>query len=123
MRVVIVENTDENLKALRDCIHALLPNALVKGFTNGNDAEIWCNNHSAEIDLYFGNWWGTLEEYDTPEGSAVWKYINWEKKPLVICVGDEVQFSRWSIADGADAFIMRPITIENLRDLLEKFDF
>lgn len=33
------------------------------------------------------------------------------------------KFSRWSIADGADAFIMRPITIENLRDLLEKFDF
>lgn len=122
MRVVIVENTDKNMTVLKKCIHSLLPNALVKGFTDGNEAEKWCDEHNDDIDLYFGNWWGTTEEFDTPEGSAVWKYVDWQKKPIVICTGDEEQFKKWSIENGADGFIHRPVTLENLRDTLEELD-
>ena len=41
---------------------------------------------------------------------------------IVICTGDEEQFDKWSIENGADAFIHRPVTIEKLRDTLEEFD-
>ncbi|MCQ2515130.1 MAG: hypothetical protein MJ089_08625 [Ruminococcus sp.] len=123
MRIVIVENTEDNLQALKNTVHTLLPNALVKGFTKGDEAEEWCNSHSSEVEIYFGNWWGTDEEFDTPEGSTVWKYVDWQKKPLVICTGDEAQFEKWSIRDGADSYISRPVTTEKLRDTLESLNF
>lgn len=122
MRVVVVENTAENLEELKNSVHNLLANALVKGFTNGEEAEEWCEKHSGEVDIYFGNWWGTMEEYDSSEGSAVWKYVQWKRKPVVICTGDEEQFESWSIREGADAFIKRPVTTEKLRDVLEELD-
>lgn len=122
MRVVVVENTDKNLIQLTDSIHALLPNALVKGFTNGELAEKWCDEHSADVDIFFGNWFGTKEDYETPEGSNVWKYVKWQKKPLVICTGDEEIFSSWTQREGGDSYINRPVTVQKLRDVLEKFD-
>ncbi|MGN0398557.1 MAG: hypothetical protein ACI4EO_00375 [Blautia sp.] len=122
MRVVIMENTLENLRILTECIHALLPNALVKGFTDGDKATAWCNQHSSEVELFFGNWWGIFEEYQSPEGSAVLHNVIWKQKPKAILIGDEERFRKWSLKNGADGFLLRPATVPKLRDLLEIID-
>lgn len=61
MRVAVMENNRWNLMVLTSAIHKLLPQALVKGFTDGNAALAWCSEHSSEVDLFFGNWWSAEE--------------------------------------------------------------
>ena len=122
MRVVIMENTLENLRLLTECIHELLPNALVKGFTDGNEATEWCGSHSSEIELFFGNWLGTLEDYHSPEGSAILSNVQWKHKPKSVLIGNEERFKGWSIKNGADGYMLRPVTVDKLRNILEEID-
>lgn len=119
MRVVIVENSTQNLKALTDIIKSIQPNAIIKGFTDGNEATNWCNENSFCVDLFIGNWWGTNEEFSTPEGANVFNLVKWYKKPKKILVADEIMFERLSYNDDAIGFVQRPATKEKIEKILK----
>lgn len=119
MRVAVMENNRWNLMVLTSAIHKLLPQALVKGFTDGNAALAWCSEHSSEVDLFFGNWWSAEETACGPEGANIISLVAWKKRPqVVLCAGDEM-FRRWSYQEGADGFLLRPVTVPQLRQTLE----
>lgn len=122
MRIVVMENTEQNLKSIKNCLHLLLPSGIVKGFTDGNEAKNWCEMHSDEVDLFIGNWWSMQEESNGPEGANIASIVKWKRKPKVILCGDDEMFRCWSKKDSADGFILRPITAEKLRDVLEEVD-
>ena len=122
MRVVVMENTEENLLCVKNCLHQLLPNGIVKGFTDGNQAKNWCEEHSDEVELFIGNWWGAEEMTNGPEGANIAAIVKWQRKPKVILCGDEEMFRAWSEKSGAVDYLLRPITIEKLRDTLEAMD-
>lgn len=42
MRAAVMENTEQNLHSMKNCLHLLLPNGIVKGFADGNDAKSRC---------------------------------------------------------------------------------
>ncbi len=122
MRVAVMENTEQNLRSIKSCLHLLLPSGIVKGFTDGNAAKSWCETHSGEVDLFIGNWWGSEEKTNGPEGANIISIVKWKRQPKVILCGDEEMFRVWSKKCGADGFLLRPITVENLRDVLEEVD-
>lgn len=119
MRVAVMENTEQNLQSIKDSLHLLMPYSLVKGFIDGNAAKDWCEEHSGEIDLFIGNWWGSEEIANGPEGANIASIVKWKKRPKVILCGDEEMFHSWSKKAGADSFLLRPITVGKLRDILE----
>lgn len=120
MRVAVMENTEENLQNIKNCLHLLIPCGVVKGFTDGKAAKDWCEAHSGEIDLFIGNWWSFEEKTNGPEGANIISIVKWKKKPKIILCGDEEMFRNWSKKEKADGFLLRPITVEKLRDILEK---
>lgn len=120
LRVVILENTASNLQRLTDIIKEVAPDAIIKGFTEGNAALAWCNENAFCVDVFIGNWWGTSEESKSPEGANVYHMVNWCRKPRRFLIADEPMFERWSYRDGADGFIQRPATKETLQKLFEK---
>ena len=122
MRVVVMENTEQNLQNIKNCLHQLLPNGIVKGFTDGNLAKCWCEGHNDEVDLFIGNWWGSEESTKGPEGANVVSLVKWGRSPKVVLCGEDEVFRKWSKNSGAGAYILRPITVEKLRDALEKID-
>ncbi|MCQ2509778.1 MAG: hypothetical protein MJ116_04880 [Lachnospiraceae bacterium] len=122
MRVVIMENTTWNLHELTTSIHQLLPKAPVKGFTDGNAALAWCLDHTSDVDLFLGNWWEEDEETCGPEGANIATLVPWRKRPQVILYADKEVFRKWSIQDGANAFLLRPVTLPKLRETLEQMD-
>lgn len=122
VRVAIMENTTDNLQRLTEYIHDLLPNALVKGFTDGNAAKDWCAAHSGDVDLFIGNWWGETDEPHGPEGVSVMNWVPWKRRPNVVYIGDRESFREWSEKYGADGYILRPATVVKLRDILERMD-
>ncbi|MCQ2508002.1 MAG: hypothetical protein MJ097_04335 [Dorea sp.] len=122
MRVAIMENNHSNLMSLISLIHKLLPEAMVTGFTNGNDALHWCEDHASDIDLFLGNWWGSDELVCGPEGANIARLVIWEKQPKIILYAGEEMFRKWSMREGANAFLLRPITTTTLREALETLD-
>ncbi len=122
MRVAIMENTQANLMVLISCIHKLIPEAVVTGFTNGNDALLWCQDHSSEIDLFLGNWWGIEEQICGPEGANIASAVCWEKKPGIILCAEEEIFRKWSFQAGANAFLLRPVTMTKLQKALKSLE-
>lgn len=122
MRVAVMENTEQNLQNIKACLHLLLSNGIVKGFTDGNAAKCWCEAHSNEVDLFIGNWWGEDEEAKGPEGANVASLVKWQRMPKIILCADDEIFRSWSEREKADGFILRPITVEKLRNVLEEVD-
>ena len=123
MRVAVMENTEQNLQSLKNCLHLLMPCSIVKGFTDGNVAKNWCDAHSDEVDLFIGNWWGSEEVPHGPEGANIASLVKWRRMPKIILCGDEEMFRAWSKNSGVESFFLRPVTVEKLRDILERMDF
>ena len=123
MRVAVMENTEQNLQSLKNCLHLLMPCSIVKGFTDGNEAKNWCDAHSDEVDLFIGNWWGSAENANGPEGANIASLVKWRRMPKIILCGDEEMFRAWSKNSSVDSFFLRPVTVEKLRDILERMDF
>ena len=120
LRVVIIENTAENLERLANIIREIEPNARVTGFTDGEKALKWCTENAFSVDVFIGNWWGTEEAATSPEGANVYKLVRWYKKPAKILIADEPMFEKWSYQDGAIGFIRRPATMEKVQEIFRR---
>lgn len=120
MRIVIIENNDENLMELIDVVKEIEPKSIIKGFTDGNEAIKWCNDNSFCIDLFIGNWWGINDKNDSPEGANVFDIVKWYKRPKKILVGENSMFEKWTSGEGEAGYISRPVTIEKMNKLLFK---
>lgn len=117
--MVIMENSSANLSRLRDEVLTIYPEARIKAFTDGDQAFAWCENHSSDIDLFFGNWWNDVEEPHGMEGANIAFAVHWLRKPTVILCGEGEIFRSWSEQGGADAYLPRPITQKLLRQTLK----
>lgn len=118
--MVIVENNIENLEHLTNIVKVIYPRARIKGFVDGDEAISWCNQNAFSIDWYIGNWCGTNEECNSPEGANVFHLVNWYKEPKKILIAEEPMFEKWSYEDGAAGFILRPATMEKVKEIFDK---
>ena len=119
MQVTIMENNAMNLLILTLEIRRLYPEASVKGFTDGFEALNWCREHSSEIDLFIGNWWGENESFCGPEGANIISMVSWKKRPGIILCADDESFRSWSYKEGASAFLLRPVTLEAMKETMK----
>lgn len=119
MNVVIMENNSVNTARIFLGVLNRYPEARVTCFNDGEDALAWCQRHSDEIDLFFGNWWNVDEEPHGPEGANIAAMVQWQKKPKIILCGESEMFRPWSKSCGADGFLLRPVNQKVLQGVLD----